>query len=57
MLNKYSIGLIVLLFALANLMQVNTLKCYKAPNVPMGIVSVKQALGTTRFGLKLRKWD
>ena len=46
MLNKYSIGLIVLVSALASLMQVNALICYKAANLTAGIVDVDQDHGT-----------
>ena len=35
MLNKYSIGLIVLVSALASLMHVNALECYKGVNLPL----------------------
>jgi hypothetical protein len=46
MLNKYSIGLILLVSALASLMEVNALECYKALNVPLSSVEVFQEYGT-----------
>ena len=46
MLNKYSIGLIVLVSALASIMQVNALECYKGVNLPLSSINVLQASGT-----------
>ncbi len=46
MLNKYSIGLIVLVSALASLMEVKALKCYSGVNLPLSSIDVEQALGT-----------
>ena len=46
MLNKYSIGLIVLVSALASLMQVNALECYNGVNLPLSSIDVVQAFGT-----------
>jgi len=45
MLNKYSIGLIVLVSVLASLVEVNGLSCYKAENVTAGLVNVEQLFG------------
>ena len=46
MFNKYSIGVIVLVSALASLMEVNALECYKGVNLPLSSIDVEQALGT-----------
>jgi hypothetical protein len=47
MLNKYSIGLIVLVSALASLMEVNALECYKGVNLSLSSwIDAAQAFGS-----------
>ena len=45
MLNKYSIGLIVLISTLASLMEVNALNCYQGLNVTADALNVEQLSG------------